>query len=363
MHPLLRPIADRQHGVVSSRDLRRTGFGDREVRTPVARGEWVRLRRGAFASASVVAAAATVGARHRIDASAVLLALDRPSAVLSGYSAAVLHGLPTPRRMQDVVTLTDPHQHRRGSGYAVTCAPLPAGSTTVVGGLPVTSLARTVTDVARGWPLEPALVAADAARWRDGLSAAELGAAVDDVVGWRGADAARRVRDLARDGAQSPLETRTRLRLAADGVPEPQLQVQVQVQVSLQADGVSAAVDGWWPEAGVAMECDGRVEYRDPWNGRSTEEAHWREKRRAEVMSGAGVRFWRVADVDLGRGWAAALARLEAMLAHPLPGPRRFTVAAERRLRPARGRSRAATGCTAPARRSRRWPRPPARGR
>ncbi|MGY1741415.1 MULTISPECIES: type IV toxin-antitoxin system AbiEi family antitoxin domain-containing protein [unclassified Blastococcus] len=327
MHPLLRPAADRQHGVVSSRDLRRAGFGDREVRTLVSRGEWVRLRRGAYASAAALAAATTVTARLRIEATAVLLALDRPSAVLSGHSAAVLHGLPTPRGMQGLVTLTDPHQHRRGSGYEVTCAPLPAGSTELADGLPVTTLARTVTDVARTWPLEAALVVADAARWQDRLTAAELRAAVDAVAGWRGADAARRVRDLARDGAESPLETRTRLRLVADGVPEPRL------QVALTADGVTAEVDGWWPEAGVAMECDGRVKYRDPWNGRTTEEAHWREKRRAEVLAAAGVRFWRVADVDLGRGWSAALARLEAMLAHPLPGPRRFTASSARRLR------------------------------
>lgn len=315
MHPLLAPAADRQHGVVTSRDLRRAGFGDGEVRTLVARGEWVRLRRGAYVSASTLAAASTADARHRIDAVAVLLGLDRPAAVLSGYSAAVLHGLPTPRRMQGVVTLTDPHQHRRGSGYEVTCAPLPAGSTGLLAGLPVTTLARTVTDVARTWPLEAALVAADAARWQDRLTDAELRAAVDAVAGWRGAAAARRVRDLARDGAESPLETRTRLRLVSDGVPEPRL------QVTLSCDGVSAEVDGWWPDAGVAMECDGRVKYRDPWNGRSTEEVHWREKRRAEVLAAAGVRFWRVADADLGRGWPAALARLESSSPIRCPAP------------------------------------------
>lgn len=326
MHPLLRPAADRQHGVVYTADLRRAGLGHGEVRTLVARGDWVRLRRGAFVTAATLAAATSLTARHRIDATAVLLTLDRPSAVLSGYSAAVLHGLPTPRRLQGVVTLTDPHQQRRGPGYEVTRAPLPAGSTDVVGGLRMTSLARTVTDVARDWPLEAALVAADAARWQDRLTSEDLGAAVDAVVGWRGA-AARRVRDLARDGAESPLETRTRLRLVSDGVPEPRL------QVTLTADGVSAEVDGWWPEAGVAMECDGRVKYRDPWKGRTTEEAHWREKRRAEVLSAAGVRFWRVADADLGRGWPASLARLAALLAHPLPGPRRFSVSVDRRSR------------------------------
>lgn len=327
MHPLLRSAVDRQHGVVTSRDLRRAGIGDREVRTLVSRGEWVRLRRGAYASASVVAAATTLSARHRIDATAALLTLDRPSAVLSGYSAAVLHGLPTPRGMQGAVSLTDPNQHRRSRGYEMTCAPLPAGSTVLLAGLPVTSLARTVTDVARAWALEPALVAADAARWGDRLTAAELGVAAEAVAGWRGADAARRVCDLARDGAESPLETRTRLRLVADGVPEPRL------QVTLTADGVSAQVDGWWPEAGVAMECDGRIKYRDPWHGRTSEEAHWREKRRAEVLSAAGIRFWRVADADLGRGWPASLARLRAMLRHPLPGGRRFTVSFERRPR------------------------------
>ncbi|WP_409328515.1 type IV toxin-antitoxin system AbiEi family antitoxin domain-containing protein [Trujillonella humicola] len=185
MHLLLDAAAGRQHGVVSSQDLRRAGFGDGEVRTLVSRGEWVRLRRGAHISASALAAAASAGARHRIDATAVLLTLDRPSTVLSGYSAAVLHGLPTPRSMQGCVTLTDPHQHRRGSGYEATCAPLPASSTELVSGLPVTSLARTVTDVARTWPLEAAVVVADAARWQDRLTAAQLRTAVDDVVGWR----------------------------------------------------------------------------------------------------------------------------------------------------------------------------------
>lgn len=176
----------------------------------------------------------------------------------------MLHGLPTPRTMHGVVTLTDPHQRRRGSGCEVTCAPLPAGSTDLLSGVPVTTLARTVADVALSWPLEAALVAAGAARWQDRSTGTDLRAAVD---------------------------------------------------------------------AGVAMECDGRVRYRDPWHGRSTEEVHWREKRRAEVLAAAGVRFWRVAETDLGRGRPAALARPASMLAHPLPGPRRFAESSERRLR------------------------------
>ena len=327
VHPLVHTVASRQHGVVTRRDLHRAGIGDQEIRTRVARGEWVRLRRGAYVSARVLAAADTPARRHLLLCWAAVLTLDRPSAVVAGTSAAALWGLPLPARSLDRVTLADPRQSCRGQGLRMTMAPLPPGSCVVHRGLPVTSLARTVADCARTEPFESALVVADAARWDDRLTAAELSAVVDGMNGWRGAAGARLALDLSRAGVESPLETRSRLRLVSAGIPEPQLLMTIRV------GGRVLEVDGWWDDAGIAMECDGRIKYRDPWGGRTTEEAHWAEKRRSEIAVAAGVRFWRVADEDLRTeaSWAAAMGRLQAMRAHPLPGPRRFTVVAESR--------------------------------
>ncbi|SCX45512.1 Transcriptional regulator, AbiEi antitoxin, Type IV TA system [Klenkia marina] len=327
MHPLVRAAAARQHGVVTRRDLQRAGVGDQEMRTRVARGEWVRLRRGAYVAAEVLAAASTQRRRHVIACSAALLTLGRAGAVVGGLSAAAVWGLPVPTAPDRDVVLLDPAQSLRSTGLRVLMTPLPPGSTTTHLDLRVTTLARTVADCARFEDLEVALVLADAARWDDRLTQADLTAVVEGMRGWRGAAAARCVADLCRAGVESPLETRVRLRLLEAGVAEPEL------LVTIRAEGRVVEADGWWDAAAVVMECDGRVKYRDPWGGLTTEQKHWQEKRRAEVAGAAGVRFWRVADEDLRSeaAWSAALARLRAMLAHPLPGPRRFTVTRETR--------------------------------
>ena len=330
MHPLVRAAADRQHGVVTRRDLQRAGIGDQEIRTRVARGEWVRLRRGAYIAAADLAAARSRHRRHVIACRAVLLTLGRDSAVVGGLSAAVVWGLPLPAGPDPVVTLLDPTQTMRGPGFRMSMAPMPPDAATEHDGLPVTSLARTVADCARLERFDHAMVIADAARWDDRLPSADLTAVVAGMQGWRGAAAARCVAELCRAGVESPLETRVRLRLLASGIVEPELLVTIRV------DGRAIEADGWWADAAVVMECDGRVKYREPWGGLTTEQKHWEEKRRAEVAGAAGVRFWRVAEEDLRSeaAWAAAVARLEAMLAHPLPGPRRFTVTHEpRRVR------------------------------
>ncbi|MEI4270383.1 type IV toxin-antitoxin system AbiEi family antitoxin domain-containing protein [Klenkia sp. LSe6-5] len=326
VHPLVRAAAARQHGVVTRRDLVRAGVGDQEIRTRVARGEWVRLRRGVYVAADVLAAASTRRRRHVIACSAALLTLGRPGVALGGLSAAAVWGLPIPAA-DHAVTVLDPEQSLRSTGLRVLTAPLPPGSVTTHLDLPVTTMARTVADCARLESLELALCVADAARWDDRLTRAELDAVVEGMRGWRGAAAARCVADLCRAGVESPLETRVRLRLVEAGIAEPEL------LVTIRADGRVIEADGWWDAAGVVMECDGRVKYRDPWGGSTTEQKHWDEKRRAEVATAAGVRFWRVADEDLrsDAAWAAALGRLRAMLAHPLPGPRRFTVTHEPR--------------------------------
>ena len=107
-----------------------------------------------------------------------------PHWVLSHVSAAVVHGLPIWRLAADHV-----HVSRGGSGGArVTRGvhrhvnPLPEDDVTVAGGLTVTSLARTVSDIARSAPFEQALVIADAALSTELITAADLRAQYERIV-------------------------------------------------------------------------------------------------------------------------------------------------------------------------------------
>jgi predicted transcriptional regulator of viral defense system len=308
-------------GLIVTADLRRAGITDAEVRRQLRRGEWVRVRRGVLAEATHLAGLDDTG-RHLLETVAVVLALQRPTAVVGRTSAATLHGLPLPRAVDRTVTLLDPAQNRTGEGYRIHRAPLPAGDITRRRGIPVTTVPRTLVDLARTLPLIDAVVAADAALHRlpDLVTPELLRVAAGSATGWSHAADARRLADLAVEHVESPLETRHRLALLSSRVPLPRRGMRIDL------DGDHFYPDGLWEEEGVVQETDGRVKTRDPWHGRSAEQKIWEEKRRAEKLTAAGLRFWRVAEEDLEpRAWSRAVDRLLAMLAHPLPGPRRYT--------------------------------------
>jgi hypothetical protein len=143
---------------------------------------------------------------------------------------------------------------------------------------------------------------------------------VTAVPHWPGAPRARRAVELADGRAESPLETRGRLRIVGAGLPRPELQVEIHAGGRLVA-----VVDGWFDEAAVAVEFDGRVEYTDPWRGRPPEQVLWEEKRREDELRALDIRVVRIVDADLGERWPAVERRLRGALATPGPLPRRFT--------------------------------------
>jgi hypothetical protein len=170
--------------------------------------------------------------------------------------------------------------------------------------------------------LVDSVVAMDAAL-HDGLvTRAALRTAVLAATHWVGIGSAGRAADLSDGRAESPLETRGRLALVAAGLPRPELQVELH-----GPRGFVARVDGWFDEAAVALEFDGRVKYLDPRGGRDPAQVLWREKRREDAVRELGVRFIRVAQEDLAPGRRNELARrIESLLADPPTEPRRFTV-------------------------------------
>jgi hypothetical protein len=321
VHPSLRAVADRQFGAFASRDAVRVGYTYEEVQREVARGRWVRLRRGVYAERAVVeAAGGDPVARHRLECAAVLVRLGgRP--VVSHASAARLGGLVVPSSHPEVVRLTDDVQWRRGRGYDVARATLPLSDVRAMGAFRVTAPARTLVDCARGWALEDAVVAMDAALHAELLSHRELTAAVLAETHWVGIGDAARAAGLADGRAESPLETLGRLRIVGSGLPSPELQVEIR-----DARGLVGRVDAWYEEAAVAVEFDGLVKYEDPRDGRSPARVLWDEKRREDRLRDLDIRVVRVVRADLGPAWERVCARLASLLAAPLTGPRRFTV-------------------------------------
>jgi len=170
----------------------------------------------------------------------------------------------------------------------------------------VTSLARTVVDIARTATLREAVVMADAAlhglRDRSGrvirapISKAELLAELGDARSGSGVVKARVAIEIADGAAESVGESCSRVGIHLLGFAMPQLQVSFSDRF-----GKIGTVDFWWPEFNLIGEFDGAIKYDDPefLAGRTPQEALHDEKRREDRLRalGHGVTRW---------GWATA---------------------------------------------------------
>ena len=313
--------ARRRLGIFTSADLGARGVSEREIRTAVRTGAWVRLRTGVFVSASDLAEVERTGRRPGLDALAVTTSLGRSSAALSGGTAAWVWGLPRPRANPLTVELTDPNRWRRGRGWLMTHAGLPDDEVTVRGAYRVTTASRTVVDLGRAWPEVHAVAAVDAALLRRLTSRDDLHRVLDRQASVPGIPRAVRAVALADGRAESWLETWGRLTFAALGLPP------FVPQVELWADGRLVKVaDGWYPGAALAVEFDGRVKYRRPQFGRTPEDELWQEKRNEDLLRSFGVRFVRVVAEDMAPHRRVELGRLvRRQLATEGPRVREFT--------------------------------------
>jgi predicted transcriptional regulator of viral defense system len=148
VHPRLEHIATARPGIVTGREAVAAGYRPDEIRAASSSGRWYRLRRGVYLRAEDFARTrGDTRLRHLADCLAVLVSSD-PGPVVSHASAARLHRLVLPRDLDDEVRLTDEQQWRRGRGYRVTRAALPAADLQSVLGFGITSPSRTLVDCA-----------------------------------------------------------------------------------------------------------------------------------------------------------------------------------------------------------------------
>lgn len=160
-------------------------------------------------------------------------------------------------------------------------------SSDLIDGVAVTSLSRTILDLARTESMTDAVVATDAA-----LAGLHLGGRtfrverqqllreLEKVGSGRGVRVAKFAIDFSDSESESPGETLSRLSIERAGLTRPVLQRR------FDDDQGRMFVDFWWPDVGVAGEFDGMGKYlRSEWTkGRSTAEVVLDEKAREDRL-------------------------------------------------------------------------------
>jgi Protein of unknown function (DUF559) len=135
-------------------------------------------------------------------------------------------------------------------------AAIPDGHRTLVSRVPVTTVARTVVDLARTTSVREGVVVADSALRGKQTTKRELYEVIDACAGWPGIARARRVVDFGDGLAESAFESIARVAFHDGGLPPPELQAHV------GGDGrVIARVDFYWRSYSTIAEADGAAKY------------------------------------------------------------------------------------------------------
>lgn len=300
-----------------TKDLVRRGFSVSEIRQMVRRGELSRIRRGAYTTAGLDALdpyELRVPHRRLIEAT-----LDQlhPRAVISHGSAAAVLGLPLFASMVDHVHVT---RDRRGGGVRrqlvwVHGSPVRDEERSVVDGLVVTSVARTVVDVARTVSFDRAVAVADQGL-AVGAPKEELSACLELARRWHGCGQARRAVAFADGRSESVGESISRVRLNDLGLPPPVLQLEV-----FDDNGyLLARGDFGWPERKTLGEFDGKVKYGKLVRpGQTPEQVVYAEKLREDALRDDGwqIARWGWDDLRTPRVIEDRILRAFARAGHP----------------------------------------------
>jgi len=234
--------------VVTRADLVALGWSDSAIARAVRSRRLIRLRPGVYA---------TCEPDPVMQAVAVVRAI--PGTVISHTSALMTHRLPFVGARGFAPTVTVAPTGRGTIRHAhLHRAQLRPEDVVVVDGVPVTSIARTLVDVARHRSTICAVAAIDAALHDRRVTPEQLQDVLRFCANWPRISRAGRAVQLADARAESPLESASRLALRWMGIPaEPQVLI-------FDADGrFLGRVDFYWDEFGVVGEADGRSKYVD----------------------------------------------------------------------------------------------------
>jgi very-short-patch-repair endonuclease len=217
-------------------------------------------------------------------------------ATIAGLAAAALHGV---KWIEDDIAIELIHPNTRPPHGVLTRRDvLLDGEATVVGGLALTTPARTAFDIGRRKPQRVAVARLDALARATSLELNGVMSIADRHVGARGLRNLETALVSVDPGAQSPRETYLRLLIIDAGFPRPQ------TQIAVQTDDTTYYLDMGWPDLMVAVEYDGEHHRTDLLQYR-------KDIRRLESLERLG---WIVIRVVAGDHPAAILRRVRSAL-------------------------------------------------
>jgi very-short-patch-repair endonuclease/predicted transcriptional regulator of viral defense system len=290
-------LAARQHGVVSLTQLKALGMTASGVRKRAANGRLHRIHRGVYA---VGHARLTKQGRWLADVMAY-----GPRALLSHRSGAGLWNVRADNRARTDVSVPGPSARSRPGIEVHRSMTLTPADATIVDGIPCTTLARTLLDLAEvvsPRSLERAIEQAEVLRLFDLRAVEEVLARAN---GRRGAAKLRAVLAGLEEPALTDTEVEERfLALCrAASLPSPEVNQWLNID-----DEPAIKADFLWRAERVVIETDG-------WESHGTRQAFERDRRRDERLKLAGyqpLRFTRRRIVSDPSGVMKTVAQLLA---------------------------------------------------
>lgn len=290
-HRQLAELADRQHGVVSTRQLDALGYSAAAISRATEAGRLHRVHRGVYA----------VGRASLSDQGRCRAAVGScgGAALLGHSSAAWLWGL-LPTLAKPVEVVTAHASHPRGGFRIHRCRSLSQADRDEEDGIPVTSIPRTLLDLAATgseWRLQQAI---EKAERLDRLDLPAIDTLLSRLRQPRGGPRLLRALDIYRDPAFSRARSE-RLFLAlvkGAGLPRPALNTFV----------AGHEIDAYWERERFAVEVDG-------WGAHRTRAAFEADPLRQEDLKLAGVDSIRVTARRIERQPERVATRLATLLA------------------------------------------------
>lgn len=232
-------IAARQHGVVTRTQLRGAGLSRGVIEHRVARGVLRRVHRGVYRVGPITA-------RYQ-DEMAAVLALG-PGAALSDRTAAALWGM-RPRQTEAPIEVTGARSLRGIEGVRLHRRRIEDDEVTLRHGLPLTTPARTILDLAAGvgsYELERALARGTR---RDVVALDDVQSMLARHPHQPGCRTLRAILETAAGPAltRSQAEAVFLALVRKHGAPRPRTNATVR----------GLEVDFYWPDQGVVVEVDG----------------------------------------------------------------------------------------------------------
>ena len=238
-------LAAGQHGVVTRAQLRELGMTDHAIEYRLRRGRLHPVHRGVYA----------VGrpqlTRHGVLIAAVLSC--GPGAALSHDGAGEVLGIR--KRRAGPIDVTVPGARRAPRGIRLHRSVVPGADVGRSHGIPVTSVVRTLLDLAQRLPRNELEAAVNEADKLDLIDPERLRAALDGRGRQRGVAALRALLDRhTLTLTDSELERRFLPIARRAGLPAPLTQRRVN----------GFRVDFYWPDLGLVVETDGLRYHRTP---------------------------------------------------------------------------------------------------